>query len=237
MEALREANRRKSEFLATLAHELRNPLAPIRNALELLRLSGNKPAMLERVRGTMERQVDQMVHLINDLLDIATDLQRQDGPADRARRHAVGHRERSRNQPPLVEAGWHELALDLPDEAIWVDVDRVRLSQVLSNLLSNASKYTPQHGRIGISARISGDAVVIDVSDTGIGIAPHDLERVFDMFSQAPHSIGISKGGHASCRSRARGRHGECRPAADTRGRRQCRCRGHSVIGAARKRA
>jgi len=96
---------------------------------------------------------------------------------------------------PLVEAGGHELALDLPDEAIWVDVDTVRLSQVLSNLLSNASKYTPQHGRIGISARINGDAVVIHVSDTGIGIAPHDLERVFDMFSQAPHSIGISKGG------------------------------------------
>ena len=195
MEALREADRRKSEFLATLAHELRNPLAPIRNALELLRLSGDKPAMLERVRGTMERQVDQMVHLINDLLDIARIssgkmvLQIERVELQSVIASAV------ETSLPLVEAGGHELALDLPDEAIWVDVDTVRLSQVLSNLLSNASKYTPQHGRIGISARISGDAVVIDVSDTGIGIAPHDLERVFDMFSQAPHSIGISKGG------------------------------------------
>lgn len=195
MEALREADRRKSEFLATLAHELRNPLAPIRNALELLRLSGDKPAMLERVRGTMERQVDQMVHLINDLLDIARissgkmvlQIERVDMQSVIA--SAV------ETSLPLIEAGGHELALDLPDAAIWVDVDTVRLSQVLSNLLSNASKYTPQHGRIGISARISGDAVVIDVSDTGIGIATHDLERVFDMFSQAPHSIGISKGG------------------------------------------
>ncbi|WP_229410156.1 ATP-binding protein [Massilia timonae] len=195
MEALREADRRKSEFLATLAHELRNPLAPIRNALELLRLSGDKPAMLDRVRGTMERQVDQMVHLINDLLDIARissgkmvlQIERVDMQSVIA--SAV------ETSLPLIEAGGHELALDLPDAAIWVDVDTVRLSQVLSNLLSNASKYTPQHGRIGISARISGDAVVIDVSDTGIGIATHDLERVFDMFSQAPHSIGISKGG------------------------------------------
>lgn len=195
MEALREADRRKSEFLATLAHELRNPLAPIRNALELLRLSGDKPAMLERVRGTMERQVDQMVHLINDLLDIARissgkmvlQIERVDMQSVIA--SAV------ETSLPLIEAGGHELALDLPDAAIWVDVDTVRLSQVLSNLLSNASKYTPQHGRIGIAARISGDAVVIEVADTGIGIAPHDLERVFDMFSQAPHSIGISKGG------------------------------------------
>ncbi|WP_229520480.1 MULTISPECIES: ATP-binding protein [Massilia] len=195
MEALREADRRKSEFLATLAHELRNPLAPIRNALELLRLSGDKPAMLERVRGTMERQVDQMVHLINDLLDIARissgkmvlQIERVDMQSVIA--SAV------ETSLPLIEAGGHELALDLPDAAIWVDVDTVRLSQVLSNLLSNASKYTPHHGRIAISARVSGDAVVIDVSDTGIGIATHDLERVFDMFSQAPHSIGISKGG------------------------------------------
>jgi len=104
MEALREADRRKSEFLATLAHELRNPLAPIRNALELLRLSGDKPAMLERVRGTMERQVDHgPSHQC--FAGYRTHLQRQDGPADRARRAAVGHRERSRNQPSPGRGG------------------------------------------------------------------------------------------------------------------------------------
>ena len=195
IEALREADRRKSEFLATLAHELRNPLAPIRNALELLRLSGDKPAMLERVRGTMERQVGQMVHLINDLLDIARIssgkmvLQVERVELQSVIANAV------ETSLPLVEAEGHQLALDLPDEAIWIDVDTVRLSQVISNLLSNASKYTPRHGRIGISARATGGAVVIDVSDTGIGIAAEDVERVFDMFSQAPHSVGISKGG------------------------------------------
>jgi signal transduction histidine kinase/ActR/RegA family two-component response regulator len=195
MEALREADRRKSEFLATLAHELRNPLAPIRNALELLRLSSDKPAMLERVRGTMERQVDQMVHLINDLLDIARiangkmDLQVRRIDVQSIIASAV------ETSLPLIEAGGHRLELDLPEEPLWINGDAVRLSQVLSNLLSNASKYTPEHGRINISARASDDLVVLQVTDTGIGIAQQDLGRVFDMFSQAPHSVVISKGG------------------------------------------
>lgn len=195
MEALREADRRKSEFLATLAHELRNPLAPIRTALELLRLSGDKPTMLERVRGTMERQVNQMVHLINDLLDIARissgklDLQLKRIDLQSIIASAV------ETSLPLIQSEGHHLALDLPDEPLWIDGDTVRLSQVISNLLSNASKYTPQSGRISISARTNGDTVDIDVADTGIGIAKQDLERVFDMFSQAPHSIVISQGG------------------------------------------
>ncbi|SFC64072.1 ATP-binding protein [Massilia yuzhufengensis] len=195
MEALREADRRKSEFLATLAHELRNPLAPIRTALELLRLSGDKPQMLERVRGTMERQVDQMVHLINDLLDIARissgkmDLQVKRVDLQSVIASAV------ETSLPLIEAGRHALALDVPPEPLWIDVDTVRLSQVLSNLLSNASKYTTEPGRITVSAGTRGDSVVIEVADTGIGIAKQDLGRVFEMFSQAPHSIVISKGG------------------------------------------
>ena len=195
MEALREADRRKSEFLATLAHELRNPLAPIRNALELLRLAGDKPTMLDKVRGTMERQVDQMVHLINDLLDIARissgkmDLQVKVVDVQSVIMSAI------ETSLPLVEAGGHELALDLPDQPLWINGDTVRLSQVLSNLLSNASKYTPEQGRISMSARLSGESVVIEVADTGIGIAKQDLGRVFDMFSQAPHSVVISKGG------------------------------------------
>lgn len=195
MEALREVDRRRSEFIATLAHELRNPLAPIRNALQLLRLSSDKPEMLERLRGTMERQVDQLVHLINDLLDIARissgkmDLQIRLIDLQTVVANAV------ETSLPLIEAGGHQLELDLPAEPIWANGDAVRLSQVLTNLLSNASKYTLESGRICVSARTTGDMAVIEVSDTGIGIAEQDLGRVFDMFSQASHSIAISKGG------------------------------------------
>jgi CheY-like chemotaxis protein len=195
-EALREADRRKSEFLATLAHELRNPLAPIRNALELLRLGADKPGLLDKVRATMERQVGHMVHLINDLLDIARissgkvvlKIERVDLQSVVA--SAV------ETSLPLIESARHELVLRLPAEPVWLDVDTVRLSQVLSNLLSNAAKYTPQGGRITVSADAdSGGMAVIQVLDTGIGIAPQALEAVFEMFAQAPQSVGISKGG------------------------------------------
>jgi signal transduction histidine kinase/PAS domain-containing protein len=194
-EALREADRRKSEFLATLAHELRNPLAPIRNALELLRLGAGKPALMDKLRATMERQVAHMVHLINDLLDIARissgkvvlKIERVDLQSVIA--SAV------ETSMPLIEAAGHRLELDLPGQALWMEGDAVRLSQVLSNLLSNAAKYTPQRGSIGIGAAVEGGTAVIRVTDTGIGLAQEALESVFEMFAQAPHSIGISKGG------------------------------------------
>ena len=194
-EALREADRRKSEFLATLAHELRNPLAPIRNALELLRLGAGKPVLMDKVRATMERQVAHMVHLINDLLDIARissgkvvlKVERVDLQSVIA--SAV------ETSMPLIDAAGHRLALDLPGEPLWMDGDAVRLSQVLSNLLSNAAKYTPQDGRIEVAAAVDGEMALIRVRDTGIGLAPESLDSVFDMFAQAPHSIGISKGG------------------------------------------
>ena len=194
-EALREADRRKSEFLATLAHELRNPLAPIRNALELLRLGAGKPALMDKLRATMERQVAHMVHLINDLLDIARissgkvvlKIERVDLQSVIA--SAV------ETSMPLIEAAGHQLALDLPAQPLWMEGDAVRLSQVLSNLLSNAAKYTPQSGSIGIGAAVEDATAVIRVTDTGIGLAQESLESVFEMFAQAPHSIGISKGG------------------------------------------
>lgn len=194
-EALVEADRRKSEFLATLAHELRNPLAPIRNALELLRMGGGNPAQTEKLRTTMERQVSHMVHLINDLLDIARissgkvvlkverlDLQSVVGSA-------------VETSMPAIEAARHALDIAVPEQPVWIDADAVRLSQVLSNLLSNAAKYTPLHGRITVRAHAEGQEAVITVSDTGIGIAKESLESVFEMFSQAPHSVGFSKGG------------------------------------------
>jgi signal transduction histidine kinase/ActR/RegA family two-component response regulator len=194
-EALRDADRRKSEFLATLAHELRNPLAPIRNALALLRIGADKPGLVERMLGTMERQVGHMVHLIDDLLDIArissgkVVLQVEPVTLQSVVASAV------ETSLPLVEVAGHALALDLPEQPLWLDGDAVRLSQVLSNLLSNAAKYTPQPGRISLTATVADGMAVIAVTDTGIGIAREALESVFDMFAQAPHSIGISKGG------------------------------------------
>ena len=194
-EALREADRRKSEFLATLAHELRNPLAPIRNALELLRLGADRPGLLDKVRGTMERQVGHMVHLINDLLDVA---RISSGKVvlqiERVELQAVVD-SAVETSLPLIQGAGHSLGVRMPEAPLWLDADAVRLSQVLSNLLSNAAKYTPPDGRIEVSARADGSMAVIEVRDTGIGIAPEELEAVFDMFAQAPHSIGISKGG------------------------------------------
>jgi len=194
-EALVAADRRKSEFLATLAHELRNPLAPIRNGLELLRLGGSKPEQQEKVRAMMERQVGHMVHLINDLLDIARvasgKVVLQVAPL--AVREIVASAVET--SLPLIEASRHTLEIDLPPEPLAVDADAVRLSQVLSNLLSNAAKYTPQGGRIRVAARREGAEVVIAVSDTGIGIAAGALPEVFEMFTQVAHGVDRSKGG------------------------------------------
>jgi signal transduction histidine kinase/ActR/RegA family two-component response regulator len=194
-EALRDADRRKSAFLATLAHELRNPLAPIRNALELLRMGSDNRALMDKVRATMERQVSHMVHLINDLLDIA---RISSGKVvlkiERVDLHAVVA-SAVETSLPLIEAAKHTLKVEMPEQALWIDVDAVRISQVLSNLLSNAAKYTPASGRIAIDVVAEQGSAIIRVNDTGIGIAREALEGVFEMFAQAPHSIGISKGG------------------------------------------
>ncbi|MFC5461848.1 ATP-binding protein [Massilia niabensis] len=197
--ALVEADRRKSEFLATLAHELRNPLAPIRNGLEILRLSHTKPELQASVRAMMERQLGHMVHLINDLLDIARVssgkvVLRIERVALQA---VVGSAVET--SLPLLEAAGHTLAVEwpnaMPEAPLLLDIDAVRISQVLSNLLSNAAKYTPQGGRIDIKVRGSGSEVAIAVSDTGIGIAADSLPMLFEMFTQVARSIDRSKGG------------------------------------------
>ncbi|KQQ96541.1 ATP-binding protein [Massilia sp. Leaf139] len=194
-EALVEADRRKSEFLATLAHELRNPLAPIRNGLELLRIADGKPELHANVRAMMERQVGHMVHLINDLLDIARvssgKVVLQVAPL--ALQEVVASAVET--SLPLIEGSGHTLVLDLPAEPLPVEADAVRLSQVLGNLLSNAAKYTPAGGRIAVTARNEGDEVVVAVSDTGIGIAAESLPEVFEMFAQVARSIDRAKGG------------------------------------------
>ena len=197
-EALHDADRRKSEFLATLAHELRNPLAPIRNGLELLRMGADKPGSATRlggVRAMMERQVGHMVHLINDLLDIARvssgKLVLQVQPVD-LRDVIATAVETSR---PLIDAAGHGLSVDLPATAVPVDADPVRISQVVSNLLSNAAKYTPPGGRIGLAVRLDGGDALVTVRDNGVGIAPDMLAAVFEMFTQVARSIERASGG------------------------------------------
>jgi signal transduction histidine kinase len=194
-EALREADRRKDEFLATLAHELRNPLAPLRNALEILRISGDNPAISEKARAMMERQLNQMVRLVDDLLDVSrittgklvirksvTDLQS-------ALRDAV---ETAR---PVIEQRRHELVQQMPAEPISVEGDRTRLSQVFSNLLNNAAKYTEPGGRIVLSLEKDGYEAVVRVRDNGIGLEPQSLSSIFDMFVQVDRSLERAQAG------------------------------------------
>ena len=179
-----DADRRKDEFLATLAHELRNPLAPIRNSVSLLRLSGAAgPA--DQMWEMMDRQVNHMVRLVDDLMEVSRitrgkiDLRKEMVDLAEVLGAAV---ETSR---PLIDAARHELTLTLPPEALLIEADAVRLAQVFSNLLNNAVRYTDPGGRIGIAAKRDDGSAVVIVSDTGIGIAADALPRVFDMFVQA----------------------------------------------------
>jgi len=194
-EALKDADRRKDEFLATLAHELRNPLAPIRNSLHLLRLSGDLSPALTQVRDIMERQVNHMVRLIDDLLDVSRisrgkiELRKEFVELATIVATAV---EANR---PLIEATQHQLALSLPAEPIVVDADPVRLAQIIGNLLNNAAKYTPPGGQIWFAAQKTATEAILSVRDDGLGIASEMLPRVFDMFSQLDSTISRSQGG------------------------------------------
>jgi signal transduction histidine kinase len=192
---LREADRRKDEFLALLAHELRNPLAPIRTGLELIRLSGDRPATVRRMRAMMERQVGHMVRLIDDLLDVSRItsgkivLQRVPTPIDELVQGAVDA------QRSAIDAAGLTLSVELPDHPCVVDVDPTRLVQVLSNVLHNAVKFTPARGLIRVVAEtpppdFPEGLVTIAVSDTGIGISRDMLPRVFDLFVQGDHTTG-----------------------------------------------
>ena len=194
-QALKEADRRKDEFLATLAHELRNPLAPIRNGLQILKLAGDDADAAEHALTMMDRQLAQMVRLIDDLLDVSrisrgkVELQRC--PVDLAAvvQTAV---ETSR---PLIDAQGHHLTIDLPNDSLVVAADPTRLSQVFANLLNNAAKFTPRGGRIALAVRRRGDEVEIVVRDSGIGIPEEKLMSVFDLFSQVNGSLEKSHGG------------------------------------------
>jgi PAS domain S-box-containing protein len=192
---LAQANKRKTEFLATLAHELRNPLAPLSNGLHLMRLAGGKPEMLEKTRQMMERQVQHMVHLVDDLLDVAristgkVELRRQAMDLKDVVATAV------ETSGSLIESAGHKLVVDLPPEPLAMDADPTRIAQVVSNLLNNAAKYTPGGGAIALRVRRLGDDAVLSVTDTGVGIAPEALGKVFEMFAQVSSGEGRPQGG------------------------------------------
>lgn len=193
--SLADADRRKNEFLATLAHELRNPLAPIGNMLEVLKRADGDRAVLARARDTMERQLAQMVRLVDDLLDlnrITHDrFELRAGPVELSTivRDAV---EASR---PLIDAAKHELRIVLPEDPLPLHADAARLTQVIANLLNNACRYTPAGGTIEIAARADGGDAVVSVRDDGIGIPSDKLVSIFDMFTQVDRATQQSQAG------------------------------------------
>lgn len=192
--ALREADRRKDEFLATLAHELRNPLAPIRSSLQIMRMADDAEAQAH-ARAMIERQVSQMVHLVDDLLDVGritqgkVELRRERIDLSRAIQAAV------ETSLPVIDASRHALSLEMPDEPVVVDGDMTRLTQVVANLLNNAAKYTAAGGEIGVSLRREGEVAVVAVRDSGIGIPSDMLPRVFELFTQVDRAQERSQGG------------------------------------------
>jgi PAS domain S-box-containing protein len=194
-QVLRDADRRKDEFLATLAHELRNPLAPISNSLHILRLADSSDPTVERVGEMMERQVNHMVRLVDDLLEVSRitrgkiDLRRERVELAAIIRNAV------ETSQPLIDSAGHQLALAVPTEPLTLDADPVRLAQVFANLLNNAAKYSDKPGQIWLTARRDADAVVVSVRDTGIGMPADKLTRVFDLFMQLDNSQRRSQGG------------------------------------------
>jgi PAS domain S-box-containing protein len=194
-EALRDADRRKDEFLALLAHELRNPLAPLRNGLEIMRLASDDPVAVAESREIMDRQLSHMVRLIDDLLDIS-----------RISRNKMELRRRRvlladvisgaiETALPTIEEAGHELTVSLPAEPIHLDADLTRLAQVFGNLLNNSTKYSPKGGHIWITAVRQGDQVSVAVRDDGIGIPAAALPDIFDLFSQVDRSIERATGG------------------------------------------
>jgi signal transduction histidine kinase len=192
---LLEADRRKDEFLATLAHELRNPLAPIRNGLHMLRRIRAGNGDPTHVHEMMERQVNHMVRMVDDLMEVSritrgkVELRKECADLAGVIHGAI---ETSR---PLIEAGGHQLSLSLPDDPLVLDADVVRLTQVFANLLNNAAKYTDNGGQLSVVARREGSVALIAIRDNGIGIPVEMLSKVFDLFTQADRTGGRSQGG------------------------------------------
>lgn len=192
---LREEGRHKNEFLAMLAHELRNPLAPIVTSIAALRRSPAIEAPAQRLLEIMSRQSAQLTRLVEDLMDVSRvsqgRIELRPEPVDLGRVIA----DAIEGARDLVERKHHRLTVDTPEEELLVNGDAVRLTQVLSNLINNAAKYTDDGGALRVTARRDGDSALIEVADNGIGIDAAMLPRVFELFSQAPGSLDRSQGG------------------------------------------
>lgn len=192
---LSETNRRKDEFLATLAHELRNPLAPLRNGLQIMKLAGNLGQTLETARNMMERQLGQMVRLVDDLLDVSritrgkVELKRERLDLRSIIQSAI------ETAQPWIESQKHQLTVTMPEQPVCIDADPTRLAQVFSNLLNNAAKYTSEGGAIDLEVSTLGDQVRVDVKDNGMGIPASMLPKVFDLFTQVDRTLERSQGG------------------------------------------
>jgi PAS domain S-box-containing protein len=194
-EKLAELDRRKDQFLAMLSHELRNPLAPILNSVQLLQLQKGQNSVQQKALAIIERQVGQLTHLVGDLLEVSRAItgriqlcQEQVAVSSIVERAVETAR-------PLIEQRRHELTVSLPPDPIWLYADASRLEQVVTNLLTNAAKYTNEGGHIWLSAQQEGDKAVLRVRDTGLGIAPAFLPHIFDLFTQAERSSDRSQGG------------------------------------------
>jgi len=192
---LEEGRRQVNEFLAMLAHELRNPLAPIRNAVSLMQLGGLNDSMVEWYRTVIDRQVTHLTRLVDDLLDASRitsgKIMLQRGPVELA--FVVESAVESSRL--LIDARKHSLEIHLPSERLQVEGDPVRLSQVVLNLLNNAAKYTPEGGKIRLTVEREGEQALVRVRDTGLGISADLLPRVFDLFTQGDRSLDRSEGG------------------------------------------
>jgi signal transduction histidine kinase len=193
--SLTEAHRRKDEFLAMLAHELRNPLAPLRNGLHILRSHPNDAALRGTIHPVMERQVEHLARLVDDLLDVSrinhgkVELVKESVDVNTLLRRAA------ESCKPLIDARRHDLKLVVPNKPVTFDADPIRMEQIVNNLLNNAAKYTPEGGEIVLSGGLEGSEIVIRVRDNGIGISADLLPNVFEMFTQADHSLARSQGG------------------------------------------
>jgi PAS domain S-box-containing protein len=194
-ESLKEDARRKDEFLATLAHELRNPLAPIRNGLQVMRLAGNDRRLFAPIQDMMERQLGQMIRLVDDLLDISRitrgkiELRKERLDVTRVVEVAL------ETSQPLIEEARHELVVHLPPEPLWITGDLTRLAQVVSNLLNNSAKYTPEGGHLCLTVERQGGQALVRVRDDGAGIPADMLPRIFEMFTQVDRNSRQAQGG------------------------------------------
>ena len=202
---LRDADQQKDDFIATLSHELRNPLAPIRNAINILRHIPPSDPRVAWCHGVIGRQTEQMARLLDDLLDVSRLSRTQ--LTLRIERIELGDvvRQAIEIAQPVIDAAGHELVVSMPDEQVRLDGDLTRLAQVFSNVLINSAKYTPANGSISVRALREGDHVAVRIRDTGIGIAEEHLGRIFKMFGQVESALNRAQGGQGIGLALARG--------------------------------